>query len=314
MRRKSEPGQSVGRPGSHVNPESFWQSDFLLCRVRRSVGLGLPSIARRSLVVRRRSPGEMLASPSGRSAIGDDAPLTFLLPRGLLFTVSERMPIMRKSLGLLCASAMAAMLLASPAHAAIKWSYGSAQSTLYNTNNPFQTSAIEFDAASNNVEGDTGIIVQRLRAVWDPKGTAAANSWTGPDSFDGGPLAAYTVSVTLTDSKSQQQATLTWNGRFKGKNLTATSFSAPKDAFTWDSPLLQTVTLGDVGDQRTFTVEITSATPPGAPGDPGGAIYADATVVDGPGGQGQAPEPATLAMAALGLPGLFMIRRRFRKS
>ncbi len=221
---------------------------------------------------------------------------------------------MRKSLGLLCVSAVAALLLANPAHAAIKWSYGSASSMVYNTNNPLHTSAIAFDAASNNVEGDTGIIVQRLRAVWDPEGNAAKNGWAGPDDFDGGPLAAYTVSVTLTDSKSQQQSTLTWNGRFKGKNLTATSFSAPKDAFTWDSPLKQTVTLGDPGDQRTYTVEITSATPPGAPGDPGGAIYADATVVEGPGGQGQAPEPATLAMAAFGLPGLLVLRRRFRKS
>ena len=231
---------------------------------------------------------------------------------------------MRKSMALLCASALAAFVLTGTAHAnPIKWSYGASSFDIYNTNNPAKTSSVSFIGASNNVEGDSGIIVYRLVTVWDPLKSGSAG--VGPDSFDG-VNSSYDLAITITDTKSQQSDTFHFLGRFKGGNFTPTSFSASKEAFSWDSPTLQTKDLGDnTNGFRTYTIDITSSTPPGAPGDPGGAIYADVSMKEkednnGGGGGGEeppppseAPEPATMAMAAIGLPVMFALRRRFKK-
>ena len=224
---------------------------------------------------------------------------------------------MRHNVGLFFAAVLGLGVCMTPAQAGVKWSYSASDATVFNTNNSDQTSAIKFQGAANSVEGDSGIIMYRLLSVWDPLSKGLPDT-DGPDSLDG-VSSAYSLVVKLTDDKSGVSGNLVWNGRFKGKNFTEHSFSADSTAFNWDSPLAQKITLGDnTNGFRDYLVEILFNTPPGAPGDPGGAIYAEVAIRNqddnGGGNPGDAPEPASLTVALLGLPGFLVWRRRMKKS
>jgi hypothetical protein len=152
------------------------------------------------------------------------------------------------------------------------------------------------DSPSKAAAGTSNTVVTNLRAFSDA-------TTSSPDKFT---QAAYTFTLNLQDTASQQTGSLTFSGFLSG---TLTSHSA-NIANTLTSPATQQLTLGG----NTYTVAIGTYTPPGPPGAVNaGGLNALVTVTPGNGG-GEAPEPSTLILASLTLPwaGLAGWRRRKR--
>ena len=125
-----------------------------------------------------------------------------------------------------------------------------------------------------------------------------------PDTFS---HAAYTLTMKLTDLASGTFTNLAFNGYFTG---TVSAHSANIQNF-FTGLTSQTAMLGG----NTYTVTMTTFTPPGPGGDGGlqGAIGAHALVtVQAGGGPHNTPEPSSLILAGLGLCGLGLLRKRRR--
>src|SRR5205085_2586095 len=152
--------------------------------------------------------------------------------------------------------------------------------------------------------------------------TSGADS-TSPDSFSSVP---FNLAVTLTDVKATGSASpsavssapISFAGLFNASNVTKSSLLP--GPVSWTSPTEAVVTLGsDDTGWRKYTVDIASFTPPGQPGGAPGSILAVVNVSPSNGGGSggpppDAPEPTSLALAALALPALFMARRRLKKA
>jgi hypothetical protein len=214
-------------------------------------------------------------------------------------------------------AALAALLLSGAAVRAdsIPWGYSASSTQIFNSNNPIQTSSISFTGSSNVASGNSGIIIYNLT-------TASSASTATPDSFTNVP---FNLSVTLTDIKAtssassnvQQNGTINFSGLFNATNVSKSSLFPGN--VSWTTPTTASVTLGadDVG-WRTYTLSIASFTSPGQPGGSPGSILATVSITpaDGPGGSGTqpppsaAPEPTSLVLAGLGLPLVYLARRR----
>jgi hypothetical protein len=232
--------------------------------------------------------------------------------------LEERMPKMRKTLVSLCA-ATALLLTGTAVHAdSIPWGYSASDTTIFNTNNPIQTSSIVFKGASSVATGNSGIIIYNLT-------TTSSQDPATPDSFASVP---FNLGVTLTDIKATSSASPTavtsgmvnFAGLFNATNVSKAS-SLP-GATSWTTPTTATkLTLGsDDTGWRDYSVQVVSFTPPGQPGGAPGSIEAVVTITpsDGHGTGGgpppTAPEPTSLVLAGLALPALLMARRRLKKA
>src|SRR5258708_19652617 len=233
--------------------------------------------------------------------------------------LEERMPKMRKTLVSLCAAT--ALLFTGTAVRAdnIPWGYSATDTTIFNSNNPIQTSSIAFKGSSSVATGNSGIIIYNLT-------TASSQDPATPDSFANVPFG---LGVTLTDIKATSSAlptavTTGWvrfAGLFNATNVSKSSLLPGTN--TWTSPVTAPpLILGsDDTGWRSYSVQVVSFTPPGQPGGAPGSIEAVVTVTptDAHGGGGgtqppTAPEPTSLVLAGLALPALLMARRRLKKA
>jgi hypothetical protein len=124
-----------------------------------------------------------------------------------------------------------------------------------------------------------------------------------PDLFTAKP---FTLSLSLQDQLSGSSGTLDFTGQFDG-TLTANS-ALIRGTFT--GPLTQTLVLG--GNVYTVTIgQYTAPAPPGASNS--GSIGAHAEVLVQPGPVEANPEPRSLILSGLALPGigLMLWRQRF---
>ncbi len=232
--------------------------------------------------------------------------------------------MMKQTMTAWCA-ALAVLLAAAAAPVradSIPWGYSATTTKINNNNNPLGTSTVTFAGSSGVASGDSGIIIYNLT-------TSSTAIDSAPDSFSNVPfnLAVNFTDILATGSSSGTKTTngsVNFSGLFSASNATTKSFLPGGNS--WTSPTVATVTLGadDVG-WRTYSVQISSFTPPGQPGGAPGSIQAIVSIVptDGPGGSGEpppppppseTPEPASAVLAGLGLPLFFVLRRRMKKS
>jgi hypothetical protein len=214
-------------------------------------------------------------------------------------------------------AALALLLSGTTAWAdTLPWGYSASDTTIFNSNNPIQTSSIVFKGGSGVANGTSGIIIYNLTT------TSGADA-SSPDSFTNVP---FNLAVTLTDIKATSSVQpsavtsgqLNFAGLFNADNVTKSSLLP--GPVSWTSPIIGKLTLGsnDTG-WRDYTVNIQSFTPPGQPGGAPGSILAVVNVTPSNGGGSgtpppDAPEPTSLALAALALPALLMARRRMKKA
>jgi len=225
---------------------------------------------------------------------------------------------MRKPLVSLCAAALAALVLTAGVRADnVPWGYSASSSDIFNSNNPIQSSSVQFKGSSSVATGDSGIIIYNLF-------TSSTASEDAPDSFSSVP---FHLGITLTDIKAGALGTPTgsvsFDGLFSATNVSKSSTLA--DVASWVGDTKAEVVLGsDDSGFRKYTVTIASFTPPGQPGGDPGSIQAIVRITpvpkgppdDGGGGgnTNDAPEPASLVLAGLGLPLVMLARRRMKKA
>jgi hypothetical protein len=256
----------------------------------------------------------------------------------------ERKPDMKKSLFWFAVAALATLVLSGTRASAdpIQWSFTAlpitdASGNAYPGGNlPSSTSplsTIQFQPASGNVSGSSGIIIYNLK-------TQSQQSSATPDSFNNVDfLASFNVTDTAANVPGNPfgSAVVTFHGQYNATNVSAGSLT--KGAINWvndqgnTSATQASVVLGTPGNTQTFTFSIN----PGdflssqAPGGGVGSFAVEATVANGgslpSGGSGSgegsgggggtvsaAPEPASLVLAGLGLPLFVLLRRRMKKA
>jgi hypothetical protein len=242
----------------------------------------------------------------------------------------ERMPEMKKSFAWFSAAVLAALLFSgAQAHAqSVPWSYGAMSSDpISATSSPL--SSITFSGSSGNPSGNSGIIIYTVT-------TSSLNDGVSQpaDYFNNVP---FNLAVNLSDTNSLKAKSGTVNttgvvnfsGLFNATNVTAQSLLPGVNTWTLvpgnASPTSASVILGaddpSIG-WRKYQVDLISFTSPGQPGGAPGSIQAVVTITpaDGPGGSGEtpnpsaAPEPASMVLAALGLPLILLVRRRLKKT
>lgn len=147
------------------------------------------------------------------------------------------------------------------------------------------------DEPTRNVVGDSDIVATNLRTY---SNAPASN----PDTFTNKP---YKLTLSLTDGDSSKSGTAIFSGVFNG--TLASDSSNITNAFT-----SATTVVLDLGAHR-FTVTLNSYTPPGPQGSVNaGGIGAHATVTVAT--ILQTPEPASLTLAGLAVPLLWLWSRR----
>jgi hypothetical protein len=228
--------------------------------------------------------------------------------------LEERMPKMRKTLVSLCAAT--ALLFTGTAVRAdnIPWGYSATDTTIFNSNNPIQTSSIQFKGSSSVATGNSGIIIYNLT-------TSSSQDPATPDSFANVPFG---LGVTLTDIKATSSAlptavasgSVSFAGLFNANNVSKSSLLPGTNSWTSPATAAPLILGSDDTGWRSYSVQVVSFTPPGQPGGAPGSIEAVVTVTDAPGGVGQSPspEPTSLVLAGLALPALLMARRRLKKA
>jgi hypothetical protein len=143
--------------------------------------------------------------------------------------------------------------------------------------------------------GSSDVVVTNIRAF-------SAALPTSPDTF--GPSSGnWSEGLVLTDVASGQSSNLTFTGKFNGAisgGDPTHNIGGNSNITTTLDPQTQSVTLGN----NTYTVSLTSYTPPGPPGaSNGGSISAHVTVTTSGSGIGIAavPEPSSMVLSGLGL-------------
>lgn len=234
-------------------------------------------------------------------------------------------------MSLLTVTLAAALLTASVVRAdPIPWGYAGSSSTIYNSNNDKKTSSLSFQGQNGSLGGSSGFVPFRLETL-STAGTAT------PDSFAAVPFA---IGITISDALSAGGAGATSSGvaTFKGlfNASSVTTASLLPGLSSWTTPTSASLVLGsDATGWRKYDVQLTGNLAPNQPGGPLGSLAAvvhvmsttDAPPTNGPppppppppqgGGEGtgvpapqDAPEPASLLLAALALPALAYARRR----
>jgi hypothetical protein len=222
------------------------------------------------------------------------------------------LPFVASALGWLACSAAPA--LADPTSSpGPQWTYNF---TANNANNQVLADARTDGATPGGVNltdeptkfatGSSDVVVTNLRAF-----SAAPPS--KPDHF-GASSGGWSETLTLTDVASGASASMTFTGKFNGTisggdplhniggnaNITMDILSHPET---------QSATLGG----NTYTVSLTSFTPPGPPGATnGGSIAAHVTVTAGV-TIASVPEPSALLLSGLGLSLTGLVARRRRR-
>jgi hypothetical protein len=189
---------------------------------------------------------------------------------------------------------------ASPTPTDVNWSYNFTPSkTLLPASTG--TGSISFsNQPTVNATNSSDVVVSNLRL------SSTAGSGT-PDTFSN---AAWHVGLQLTDTASGTSTTMNFggvlNGTFSASNANVTnSFTSPT-SFTWTA-----------SNGNTYTVTLTSYTPPGPPTGPNsnaGSISAHVTVTSGTGHTAGVPEPSTLVLSFLGLGFAGIAARRKRRT
>ncbi len=187
------------------------------------------------------------------------------------------------------ATALAALLLlAAQARADyIPWSYTFSSSPGAVSDDTKTGSINVLPSSGTQINGITDILAAQLQAVGSTAGT-----------FTNAP---YSLTMTIHDDASKTQGSLTFNGALNGDYTSGGGIHN-----TFSAPITQQLKLG----QDLYTVTIGSFAAPGAPGSGVfGRIGAD-VITSGPGTTPpvSAPEPGTLALAALGV-GALLARR-----
>ncbi len=227
---------------------------------------------------------------------------------------------MRRSFVSLCATAVASLILSSAVVRAdnIPWGYNASSTSIDNNGGGIKTSSIAFNGAIGGATGDSGIIIYNLK-------TSSSAEIESPDSFTN---VQFDLAITLTDLKATGadpkvkqvvSDTVKFSGQFNADKVTKASLLP--GVTNWLTPTKAEVTLGseDTG-WRKYTVDISSFTSPGQPGDAPGSIQAIVRITPGtpPDGGGdpppETPEPASLVLAGLGLPFILLARRRMKKA
>ncbi len=182
-------------------------------------------------------------------------------------------------------------------------------SSIYNSNNPLQTSSVMFTPANGAASYDGTVPTQFI--VYNMKTSSVAMA--GPGTYDSFSSVPFNLSVTVTDLASSAQGTFNFNGTYTADHISATTshVDPASQGIAWTTPLSVSQTVGG----NTYTMSLVSWTAPGAPGNPG-AILAEVTAISGTstGSGGNAPEPASLVLAGLALPALLMRAAAARSS
>jgi hypothetical protein len=178
----------------------------------------------------------------------------------------------------------------------IFWTYNWSRSPAQVMSDAPGTSYISLtDESAHQAVGDSDIVATNIRAF----STAPP---TNPDHFTAKP---YTLTLFLMDQASGISGTITFNGQFDG-TMSALNSNITN---TFTNAVTQTLVLGT----NRYTATIGNYAPPGPTGSSNsGSISAHAVVtVDSL--LTDAPEPSTLALAALAVPllGLAAWRQRY---
>ena len=195
---------------------------------------------------------------------------------------------MKRSFAALMGTSLALLLLAgSPAWAGfVGWDYAWTPSSLVVAADSGGTGGISMTLqAQAHADGTSDIIATNLR-------TFSSAPRTIPDSVAQG---NYNLTLSLTDTASGQQGSVSFTGYFKG--TFSTTSSEVQNTFT--GPTSQTLTLGG----HKFTVTIGPYAPPGPPSAANaGTISAHVDVDQDTGNNGgDTPEPSTLVLSCLGV-------------
>jgi hypothetical protein len=228
------------------------------------------------------------------------------------------MPKMRMTLVALCAAS--ALLITGTAVRAgsVPWGYSASDTTIFNSNNPSQTSSIAFKGSSSVATGNSGIIIYNLT-------TSSSQDPSTPDSFANSP---FNLGVTVTDIKATSSAlptavtsgSVSFAGLFNATNVSKSSLLPGSNSWTSPTTAAPLILGSDDTGWRMYSVQVVSFTPPGQPGGAPGSIEAVVTITPaamcacGAEPPPSAPEPTSLVLAGLALPALFMARRRRKKA
>jgi hypothetical protein len=233
----------------------------------------------------------------------------------------ERNPDMRASLTSLGIFAPAALLaiVAGVRADTSPWGYIAANSQIFNSDTPLQTSSITFTGDRGVANGDSGIVLYTVTAsslIHSFQDFSAPNSFTNVP-FDLKFNLFDINSTSSTDPAAVKSGALDFTGTFSASNVTGSSLLPGQISF---STTPQDVILGSPeSGWRDYQVSLTSFTPPGQPQGAPGSIGAIVhlipveSVVGVTSGPAAAPEPSSLLLAALALPLLLARRRMARK-
>lgn len=204
------------------------------------------------------------------------------------------------AVGLLCLAGVPAW--AGPISTPVAWTYNftpTGPTTSGFVNSSTGSGTVSFtNEPTKNATNSSDVVVTNLR----DSSTASPGT---PDTLNN---SNWQVSLKLTDSASNQSATMLFSGQLNGTFSQTNSNISNKFTGTQS----YTYTLGN----NQYTVTLTGYTPPGPPtASNAGSISAHVSVTPlGTGGQSGTPEPSTLVLSCLGLgfAGLASWRKRRR--
>jgi hypothetical protein len=178
--------------------------------------------------------------------------------------------------------------------------------------NPVKSSKIQFTPANGAASYDPSTGVGTQFIIYNMKTISTATA--GPGTYDSFNSVPFNLSVTVTDLGSSAQQPFNFSGTYTADHVSSSSshVDPASQGIAWTTPTTVSQPVGP----NTYTMKIISWTSPGAPGSPG-SILAEMTVVPGAGGVGgpppDAPEPTSLLLAGLAVPGLLLARRLKKK-
>jgi hypothetical protein len=201
----------------------------------------------------------------------------------------------------------------------VTWDVTASNATVFNTNNPSQTSSIVFNGSTVQGSSLVGSLTPTNANVY----SITINSSVPPNSPDSFTNAPFSLPIQLTDEKSKglggaiSSGSLTLSGILSADHVSKVNFH-PQGI----SAGSEQIVLGSPGDWRLYTVALAGDLP--GPGNNPSTLHLQITVVPttdppsppDPGGSGVSPtpEPASLVLAGLALPLLLLSKFRRKSS